>query len=163
MTATGTTSPSAELGGGRAAGPTASGGTAQPAAGGAPGTIAPLATLPFTLPLGPSPTPSPSGASITITYQSSNGRTVLVSPGETIYVELSPTRLGLHWSIPHSANASVVKELSAAATGDGSARGTFVAAGRGQTALLATEGSCPSTDPYCLGPAMPWQVTIQVS
>ena len=163
VTATGTTSSSAELGGDRAAGPTRSGGSAQPTAGGARGTTTPLATPPFGLPLGPSPTPLPSGASITITYQSSSGRTVLVSPGETIYVELSPTVLGLHWSIPRSANASVVKELSAAADGDGSIRGTFVAVGRGQTTLSATESSCPLTDPYCGGPAMPWQVTIQVS
>jgi hypothetical protein len=163
VTATGTTSPSAELGGGRAPGPTGSGGAAEPAAGGAPGPPGPFASPPFSFPIGPSSTPSPSGASITITYQSSSGRTVLVSPGETIYVELSPTRLGLHWSIPHSANAYVVKELSAAADGDGSVRGTFVAARRGQTTLSATETSCPSTEPYCPGPAIPWKVTIQVS
>jgi hypothetical protein len=158
-TATGTAGPSGELAGGRAPG---SGGS-QATAGGVPGTPGPTATPPFSFPLGPSSTPSPSRTSVTITYQSSNGRTVVVSLGETIYIELSPTRLGLHWTMPHTANASVVEELSAAANGDGSAKGTFVAAGRGQTTLSAAESSCPSTDPYCPGPAMPWQVTIQVS
>ena len=174
-TATGTAWPSAELGGGRApgsggsmgttplAGSPAAAGSAEATAGGVPATPGPTATPPFSFPPGPSSTPSPSRTSVTITYQSSNGRTVVVSLGETIYVELSPTGLGLHWSIPHSANAAVVEELSTTANGDGSARGTFVAAARGETTLSATESSCPSTDPYCPGPAMPWQVTIQVS
>ena len=157
-TVTGTARPSGKPGGGAGtspAGPTA-------IAGGVPATAGPSATPPFSVQPGPSSTPSPSGVSITITYQSSNGRTVFVSLGETIYVELTPTRVGLHWTGPQTANASVVEVLSSTANGNGSAQGTFVAAHRGQTTLSATESSCPSTDPHCPGPAMPWQVTIQV-
>lgn len=162
VVATGTASPSAQRGGGRTSGSTGSGGTAQPSAGGAPGISGPKPTPPFNFPAGPSPTPSPPSASVTITYQSSGGRTIMVSPGEVIYVVLSPTGLGLRWSIPQSANAAVVDKLSAVANANGSARGTFVAAGRGETTLSATESSCPSSAPYCPGPAMPWRVTIQV-
>ena len=144
-----TTGPVAEEAGPSAAAPSPAPSSAGAAASGAaagPATAASSAGPPPAATLGPA----------------DNGRTIFVTPGQTLAVDL-PASSGSRWSAPQSSDQEVLlTQSSSSDPATGSAAGTFRAVSAGNAVVTAGESARCAPGQACPQVVRLWEITVRV-
>src|SRR5205823_5944089 len=104
--------------------------------------------------------PPPAGGEVVLGEQDA-GRTVSVTRGDTVRVELGGTA-GAPWSEPRASDPAVLSETSHSSSG-GSVSATFRADGQGRSDISADQSpTCATAQPRCMAPTRLWSVTVEI-